>query len=186
MKASAEGDAVARWGAYRVLCALRRGPSGAEEVNRQIEARVKCGLQVAAEAEYYDGRPIIVLRNDPEAGLFNGDVGVVRRSDAGGDDGVFVAHFPERDGIRVLSMARVPVHESVYAMTIHKSQGSEFDEVQIVLPTRHSPILTRELLYTGVTRARSKVVIRAAPEIVKLAVGQRVDRASGLAERLGW
>jgi exodeoxyribonuclease V alpha subunit len=123
----------------------------------------------------------MVLHNDRDTGLFNGDIGLVERLGDG-----HTVYFPDGEGARAVSLGRLPVCETVYAMTIHKSQGSEFDEVAVVLPDRSSPILTRELLYTAVTRAKARVTVYASPEVVGAAVRRRVERASGLARRLGW
>ncbi len=179
-----EGDAEQRLRAqsrFRVLCALRRGPFGVEEVNRAVETRVRARAGVDLSARYYAGQPIMVVRNDVETELFNGDVGVLV------DDGGEVrAAFARGDDIRLLSLGRLPAFEVVYATTIHKSQGSEYDDVAIVLPDEASPILTRELLYTALTRARSSVRLYASQASVERALRQRIERASGLAQRLGW
>ncbi len=169
---------------FRILCAVRRGPFGVEALNLEIESRLRGQGSIEGDVDTYPGRPLMVRHNDAETGLFNGDVGIFERC----AEGSLRAYFPEPDGgeAREVSLGRLPAHETVYAMTIHKSQGSEFEEVAIVLPNRPSPILTRELLYTAVTRARSKVTIYAAPEIVQLALRQRVERTSGLGARLGW
>ncbi len=167
---------------HRILCALRRGPLGVEGLNRQIESHLRGAGWIDGDSESYPGRPIMISSNDRETGLFNGDVGLL----SGGDSGRLCAYFPEGAGARSVSMARLPAYETVYAMTIHKSQGSEFEEVAIILPDRPSPLLTRELLYTAVTRARSKVTIHADSDILRRAIRQRVERSSGLAERLGW
>jgi len=165
---------------FRVLCAVRRGPLGVEGVNQRIEEGLRAAGRVPSDGDHYPGRPVMVLHNDAETELFNGDVGLLVEGEGGG----MRAHFRDRAEVRSLSIARVPAHETVYAMTIHKSQGSEFDEVAVVLPDQPSPLLTRELLYTAVTRARRKVTIYASPDIVAKAVEQRVARASGLVDRL--
>lgn len=164
---------------FRVLCAVRRGPFGVEQLNRVVEARFRAAGWIEGEREFYPGRPIMVVQNDAETRLFNGDVAVVAES-----SGEMRACFPDPDGVRLVSPGRLPSHETVYATTIHKSQGSEFDEVAVVLPDKASPLLTRELLYTAVTRARGRVTIHATPEIVSRAVQRRVERASGLPDRL--
>ncbi len=174
------GERLSALGAFRILCALRRGPYGVEGVNRFIEERMRRASATAQGEENYAGRPIMIVQNDIETGLFNGDVGVMAPVVGGG----LRAWFPQGEGARSLSLGRLPSFETVYATTVHKSQGSEFDEVAIVLPDQQSPILNRELLYTAVTRAKSKVTIYGTLEIVKLAVSQRVERASGLRDRL--
>ena len=130
---------------------------------------------------FVPGRPVMVTRNDYELELFNGDVGVVA-SDAPGAAGVF---FPAPDGgVRRIAAARLPAHESVYAMTVHKSQGSEFDTVVLVLPERPSPVLSRELVYTAITRARARVAIYGPRDVLRRAIEQRIARASGLRDAL--
>jgi exodeoxyribonuclease V alpha subunit len=167
----------------RILCAHRRGPQGMETMNRLIEkALAEAGL-LHTETRSYAGRPVMVTENDYQLGLFNGDVGLICNSHD--DGGSRLACFVAPDGrLRRLAPSRLPGHETVFAMTVHKSQGSEFDEVAILLPTRPSPVLSRELLYTAVTRARRKVTIYGTPEVVTAAVAQRIDRASGLRELL--
>jgi len=173
---------------FRVLCAHRRGPDGAETVNREIERELeRRGLLDAAGGEAYLRRPLLVTRNDPQTGLFNGDVGVIgERADASPESGIRrAAHFPAAGGrTRAFPLARLPEHETVFAMTIHKSQGSEFDHVAVVLPAAPSPVLSRELLYTAVSRAREHVTVYASREIVRHAIARRVERRSGLRERL--
>jgi exodeoxyribonuclease V alpha subunit len=181
-----EDDAVDRWRAFeqfRVLCAHRRGWDGVEWVNRQIEAALAAAGLVRGDGPLYVGQPIMVTRNDYQLGLFNGDVGLIMR-DPGSADGP-VAFFVAPDGTaRMLSPARVPPHETVFAMSVHKSQGSEFEEVAVVLPQRVSPVVSRELLYTAVTRARRKVTIHATRDVVAHAITHRVARASGLRDLL--
>ena len=103
-----------------------------------------------AAARFYPHRPLLITENDPRLGLYNGDVGIVVEH-----EGSLRAAFVDGSGLRLLSPPRLPPHETVFAMSIHKSQGSEFDDVVVVLPDATSPLLTRELLYTAVTRARA-------------------------------
>jgi exodeoxyribonuclease V alpha subunit len=181
-----EGDPAGRLRAFerfRVLCAHRRGWDGVEWVNRQIEAALAAAGMIPHDGHLYVGQPIIVTRNDYQLGLFNGDVGLIvpdpERADAR------VAVFIAPDGTpRTVSLARLPPHETVFAMSVHKSQGSEFDEVAVLLPQQVSPVVSRELLYTAVTRARRKVTIHAAREVVADAITHRIERASGLREML--
>ena len=175
---------------FRVLCAHRAGRWGAAAVNRQIEAALgAAGLLALDSGPNYTGRPILITRNDYELELFNGDVGLLA-ADAEGrgnqEDGVRVrAFFVAPDGkCRAISPARLPPHETVFAMTVHKSQGSEFDEVAVLLPDRVTPVLTRELLYTAVTRGRRQVTIHGTGEVVREAVGRPTERASGLRDML--
>ena len=166
---------------FRILCAHRRGPWGVETLNARLEARLRAeGLLPPASGPQYPGRPVIVVQNDYEAGLFNGDVGVLEQ-----EHDALRACFVGTDGtLRTLSPARLPDHETVFAMTVHKSQGSEMDEVAVVLPERPSPILTRELLYTAVTRARRRVTLHAPTDVVEHTIRARVTRTSGLRDAL--
>ena len=180
-----EQGAVARlraFDAFRVLCAHRRGPFGVERISERIEKALRAaGLLPEGAGREYAGRPILVTHNDYEVGLFNGDVGLIEV----GDDGAHRAWFVSPDGTsRTLSPARIPAHETVFAMTVHKSQGSEMDHVAVVLPAEPSPVLTRELLYTAVTRARRRVTVHASDAIVAATVRARITRASGLRDAL--
>ncbi len=171
--------AFAAVSALRVLCAHRAGPNGAAGIN---EAASRALHGAGAEPRgWAPGRPVLVTRNDYAVGLYNGDMGVAW-PDA---DGELRAWFPRAEGgLRGLHPSRVPVHESAYAMTVHKSQGSEFEEVRIILPEPGSPLLTRELLYTAATRARRRLEVWCSPEAWAAAVRTRAARASGLRDRI--
>ncbi|MDP2314842.1 MAG: ATP-binding domain-containing protein [Pseudomonadota bacterium] len=130
---------------------------------------------------WYRGRPVMVTHNDAGQRLYNGDVGLAWPA----ADGTLLVHFPVSHGPpRTFSPTRLPAHETVYAMTVHKSQGSEFDRVLLVLPDEVSPVLTRELLYTGATRAKKEVVVLGSADVVRAAVEARVERSSGLEDGL--
>lgn len=178
-------DRLAALGRFRILCAHRAGPGGVEDLNARVRAWLETAGALDGGPRQYDGRPILVLRNDYGTGLYNGDGGLLLRDPEGGSR--LLAAFPAADrpeGIRLLSPARLPPHETVYAMSIHKSQGSEFDEVLVSLPARSSPILSRELLYTAVTRARQRVTVLADEAVLREAVARRVERSSGLRDAL--
>ena len=174
------GEIFTRFDAFRVLCAHRRGPWGATAINRAIEDALDSHGLIAARHPWYAGRPVMISRNDYNLGLFNGDVGIAL-PDAAGRVKVF---FAAGDALRSFAPSRLPDHETVYAMTVHKAQGSEFGEVLIVLPPEVSPIVTRELVYTGMTRAMSRVEIWGDEAAFRDAVARRVTRASALEERL--
>ena len=161
----------------RVLCAHRRGRAGVAHWNRTIEDMI--GSAGSSTTGMYPGRPVMITRNDPARGLFNGDVGVVVRT----DDGPRVAFAAEGEP-RLLAPAHLDGLETVHAMTIHKSQGSEFDHVVVILPSADSRLATRELLYTAVTRARTRVTLVGDAATVAAAIGRRAARTSGLAARL--
>ena len=173
-------DALGAFERFRILCAHRRGPWGVEAINALAERALSdAGILVPA-SPFYAGRPIIITRNDYGIGLFNGDVGILWPEGPN-----LRAYFTRPDGgVRAISPARLPPHETAFALSVHKSQGSEFDEVAVVLPEPGSPLLSRELVYTAITRARRSVTLFAPAESVIRAVSTQVRRASGLAEAL--
>ncbi|HEX2827254.1 MAG TPA: exodeoxyribonuclease V subunit alpha [Burkholderiales bacterium] len=172
-------EIFARFNAFRVLCAHRRGAFGAIAVNRIIEDALDEQGSVSARNAWYPGRPVMITRNDYNVRLFNGDVGIAL-PDA---DGRVKVYFVG-ESVRSFAPSRLPDHETVYAMTIHKSQGSEFGRVLMLLPPEMSPIMSRELVYTGITRAKSRVEIWGDAAVFREAVGRRLTRASALQERL--
>ena len=183
----AEGPEAAPFPASRVLCAHRSGPFGAERFNRLVEDRLRALGIASRREEFYPGRPIIVTRNDPLSGLANGDTGVVVRREEAGGAAVLRVWFPEvgaPDERFEIAPARLPEHESFFALTVHRAQGSEYDEVTFVPgagDSRGSRVLTRELFYTAVTRARHKVTVHGDAAAVTMAVERRTERAAGLA-----
>jgi exodeoxyribonuclease V alpha subunit len=170
-------------GAFRVLCALREGPYGVVAVNRIIETILRGEGLIEGSGKWFKGRPILVTRNDYDLRLYNGDMGVALPDPAsGGDLRVF---FTSPEGaFRKFHPLRLPEHETVYATTVHKSQGSEFDKIVMVLPDRDSPVLTRELIYTGITRAKEQVEIWGDERVFRAAVSRRIERTSGLRDAL--
>ncbi len=169
--------------AFRVLCAHRRGPGGVDTLNAQIETLLAARGVLQLDGEWYLGRPILITQNDYALRLFNGDVGIIAAHPDEPDRRQ--ALFLAPDGSeRRLSPARLPPHETVFAMSVHKSQGSEFDAVAVVLPPQPSPVVSRELLYTAITRARRAAWIVGPRAVVDHAVATPVARHSGLRERL--
>lgn len=180
---AAPETAFAAYNRFRILCAVRESPRGVAAVNRLIarEFRRRLGLAGDERAEWYPGRPVMVLRNDYVLKLFNGDIGIVLPEPSG----ELRVRFPDADGgFRAIPPARLPEHETAFALTVHKSQGSEFDEVALLLPDRVSPVLTRELIYTGITRARRAVSLIGAAPVLAEAIRRRTRRHSGLIARL--
>lgn len=171
---------------FQVLCALRKGPWGVEGLNRRIAALLtEAGLIDRTEG-WYAGRPVLMTRNDYGLGLMNGDIGITLpvTHPLGEAAGLRVA-FPAGDagqGIKWVAPSRLQSVETVYALTVHKSQGSEFEHAALVLPDRVSPILTRELLYTGITRAREYFTLISTGDraVLDAAITRRVLRHSGL------
>lgn len=184
LEASSAAYAHAAFDRFRVLCARRTGAWGVEGLNQAIErALARRGLLPRRGAGNYRGRPVMISRNNPGTRLNNGDVGLIWPRPA--SLGSLAATFPSGDGeLRWLSPARLPPHDTVFAMTIHKSQGTEFDHVLIVLPPEASPLVCRELLYTAVTRAKQRVSIYASADVVRAAIEQPIVRRSGLQARL--
>lgn len=173
---------------FQLLCAVRRGPWGIESINRQIRTWLATQGKVAQTGEWFDGRPVMITRNDYRTGLMNGDLGLCL--DVPGEDGEVRTRvvFPREDGkLHYLSPGRVRHCETAWAMTVHKSQGSEFGHVCLLLPDRDSPILTTELVYTAITRAKDHAtVIAPSPDVFLSATSRRTNRASALSERLGY
>ncbi len=170
-------EALSALGGFRLLCAHRRGPYGVSTWTAQVER----WLGLAGAAGWYAGRPLLVTENDYGLGLYNGDSGVVV---AHGDAGGVRAVFERRGELLELSPQRLASVDTVYAMTVHKAQGSQFDQVAVLLPDPASPILTRELLYTAITRARRRLILVGTEEAVRGAVERPITRASGLRESL--
>lgn len=181
--AALRGDvttALAALERHRVLCAHRRGPFGVARWSAEIERWLRAALPDAPAGPWYPGRPVLVTANDYDTGLFNGDTGVVVAL----PEGLRVAFA--RGGVPTLHPpARLSEVATVHAMTVHRGQGSQFRRVTVVLPPAESPLLTRELLYTAVTRAAEFVRVVGTEEAVRAAVGRPVGRASGLRHRLG-
>jgi exodeoxyribonuclease V alpha subunit len=168
---------------FRILCAHRRGAYGVSTWNPRVEGWLEAGLDGFSTADpWYVGRPLLVNENDYELRLYNGDTGVIIKS-PGAPDRVSAA-FERRGDAVEYSPSRLSAIDTVYAMTIHKSQGSQFDTAAVLLPDPTSRILSRELLYTAVTRARTRLIVAGTAESIRLAVGRPVARASGLRRRL--
>jgi exodeoxyribonuclease V alpha subunit len=177
---------------FRLLCAVREGDWGALGLNQAVErALISQGLLVKA-AEWYAGRPVMVTRNDHGIGVFNGDIGIVLKpfaeaaSASGSSAGLNLrAYFSDGQALRSVGVSRLADVETAFAMTVHKSQGSEFEHTVLVLPQEASRVLTRELVYTGITRARQAFTLATGwPQGFANALGTRTQRASGLLELL--
>jgi exodeoxyribonuclease V alpha subunit len=179
-----------RYARFQILCAVREGPWGVLNVNGIVRAVLADLGLVDRDSTWYAGRPVMVTRNDYRLGLMNGDIGITMELESG----LLVAFEGSHGGIgpgsgpgtiRWVRPVRLASVETVYAMTVHKSQGSEFDHVALVLPDREVPVLTRELLYTGITRARRRVtVVTNDPETLSAAAQKTISRTGGLASML--
>lgn len=175
---------MAAFGRFRTLCAVRDGARGVEAINQMVSGHFRRTLNHPLDpgerSEWYPGRPVMVLRNDYVMKLFNGDIGIVLPDDSG----TLMVYFPDGEvGFRAVAPIRLPEHETAFAMTVHKSQGSEFDVVLVMLPAEHNPVLTRELVYTAVTRARERVTIASAEDVLVKAIQVATRRHSGLMAR---
>ena len=168
---------------FRVLCALRHGPFGVEAVNALIEQTLTRQGRLAAGRTWYPRRPVLITRNDYNLHLYNGDLGIAWPDPTAA--GSLRVYFEGPNGtLRNFHPQRLPEHETVFAMTVHKSQGSEFDCVHLLLPDRDSPVVTRELIYTGITRARSQVTVWGRPDVLLQGVSKTIERRSGLRQAL--
>jgi exodeoxyribonuclease V alpha subunit len=165
---------------HRILTATRIGASGSEALNRAITAELAARFRFDPERRWYPGRAVLVTENDHRARLFNGDTGVAL-PDA---DGRLRVYFAGDGGVRAFLPTALPAHETAWAMTVHKSQGSEFDTLTLVLPDADMPVLTRELIYTGITRARVRISLWSSAALLSAAVSRKSVRESGLASRL--
>jgi exodeoxyribonuclease V alpha subunit len=180
-RAGAGAEAIEALGSFRLLCAHRRGPEGVATWTDRMEAWLASEIDdFSADSRWYVGRPLLVTENDYELRLYNGDTGVVVQADP---DRVSAA-FERRGEIIEVSPSRLGVVDTVYAMTIHKSQGSQFETAAVLLPGPTSRILTRELLYTAATRARELLMLAGSEETIRAALARPIARASGLRRRL--
>ena len=166
---------------FRILAALRQGPFGVEGLNQMAETLLREAGLIGPQ-RLYAGMPILITQNDHALHLRNGDIGILLPDP--GAPATLWAWFPSKDAPRRLPLVRLPEWEKAYSMTVHKSQGSEFDEVLLILPDYDVPLLTRELVYTGVTRAKHRVELWANETLLKLATRRRTERNTGLRDAL--
>ncbi|MBV8628670.1 MAG: exodeoxyribonuclease V subunit alpha [Paraburkholderia sp.] len=168
---------------FRILCATRSGPRGVDQVNALMAAQIRRAARVplAVGASWFAGRPVMVTRNDYALGLFNGDIGIALP----GPDGTLRVYFRAGDGsVRTVSPAALPPHDTAFALTVHKSQGSEFEHAALMLPSSFSRVLSRELVYTAITRARERVEVIGSRAVLAQAIATPTQRDSGLAARI--
>ncbi len=163
---------------FSILTALREGRWGMKRMNFLVEKILSSLSVIEKTGSYYAGQPLMITRNSYSQRLFNGDIGIVTET------GKEVSFQADGGDVREIPLIRIPEHETAFAMTVHKSQGSEFDNVLVVLPLNWNRVLTRELLYTAVTRARKKVIISASENILTGIVKNPVNRSTGLRDRL--
>jgi exodeoxyribonuclease V alpha subunit len=168
------------YGEFKILGAHRMGPWGVETINRELEQILQKQKLAFSRQNWYDGRPVIINTNNYSLKLNNGDIGVCIKK---GEEAEAV-YFNKGDEGLFLPLSRLPAHSTAYALTVHKSQGSEFDEIVLVLPDKTSKLLHRELLYTAVSRARKKITIVGTEQALKRAVAHCIKRPSGLKDYL--
>ena len=183
IKAGAEFDEVYHaFSRFQVLCSNRDGKNGVNDINYRVEQKLFGQKLINLSGPWYSGRPVMVTQNNSALHLYNGDIGICLPDKD--QDGKLKVFFPRPDGsVKKYLPGRMPQCETVYAMTIHKSQGSEFDEVLIVLPDALNPVLSKELLYTAITRARKKVKLVADEAVFAGAIRQKVKRVTGLVHK---
>lgn len=183
LAAKSPAEALKLFDSFRILCALREGPYGVAGMNALAEEILAEKGLIELHNRWYSGRPVMITVNDYHLKLFNGDIGIVLPDPE--YDGNPRVWFPAPDGgVRNVSPVRLPTHETVYAMTVHKSQGSEFGRVLMLLPDHDSAVLARELIYTGITRAKNEVEVWANEDVFAAAVSRKIDRKSGLDDAL--
>lgn len=177
--ASAE-QSLRTFNRFRILAAHRRGPWGVEYLNRLAESVLQRERLIPKYQQWYPGKPVIVNVNNYSLGLHNGDTGICLR-DA---NGKLKIYFRNEDRLRAIAPGRLPDHSTAFALTVHKSQGSEFEDVILILPDTPSKVLSRELIYTAITRARTTLSILGGESVLRSAVRKQLQRSSGLRDRL--
>ncbi|WP_414040784.1 exodeoxyribonuclease V subunit alpha [Acidithiobacillus sp. M4-SHS-6] len=170
-------NVLSQYAAFRLLCALRQGPWGVTGINQAVEDYLQETDLLTTQGLWYVGRPVLMTRNDPQLGLSNGDIGITLPD----SEGKLRVYFPAVDATpRAILPSRLKYCESAWAMTVHKSQGSEFQHTALILPPQDSPVTSRELLYTAITRAREKFSLFAPTSGLEQAIARRTQRMSGL------
>lgn len=182
LEAETPAEALRLFERFRILCALREGPWGVTGINHAVETLLHQAGLIRLDSSFYRGRPVLVTENDYTHKLFNGDTGIILTDP---ETCNLKAFFAAPDGtIRAIPPEFLPKHETAYATTIHKSQGSEFDRVLMILPPEDSILLTRELIYTGITRAKQGVMLWSDEAVLSAAVKRRTERRSGMRDML--
>ncbi|MGZ5044066.1 MAG: exodeoxyribonuclease V subunit alpha [Methylobacter sp.] len=183
VKADAEFEQVFQaFSRFQVLCSNRQGKNSVTDINYRVEQKLAEQKRIDLSGLWYPGRPVMITQNNPSLNLYNGDIGICIQD--GFSTGKLMVYFQRPDGsVKKYLPARVPPCETVFAMTIHKSQGSEFEEVLIVLPEAVNPVLTKELLYTAITRAKRAIKLVAEEVVFAETVRQKIERVTGLVDK---
>lgn len=177
-------DALELFNRFKILCAVKKGPFGVDTVNRFAEHVLARRGLIDPDFQFYRGKPILITRNDYDLGLYNGDIGILMPMPESDRNDPY-AFFSSMSGeLRRFPAYRLGNYETVYALTVHKSQGSEFESVLLILPDKFYPVLSRELLYTGITRAKKQVTIWGSENILASSIQRKIARTSGLRDAL--
>ena len=181
-------EALERFNRFRILCAVKFGATGVNEINRLTEETLIENSLIehphSPTFPWYRGRPVLITRNNYNLELFNGDIGITLPAPELNSNDLYVYFAAVSGQVRRFHPHRLPEHETAYAMTVHKSQGSEFETVLFVFPNQDYPVLTRELLYTGMTRARRHISIWGTEKVIERTISRRIERTSGLKDAL--
>jgi exodeoxyribonuclease V alpha subunit len=168
---------------FRILCAVREGTWGVAGINEAVEQHARSMNLLGGTGEWYEGRPVIITRNDRGLGIANGDTGVCLKEP--GPRGVMRVYMLDGTGVRSVLASRLAHVETAFAMTVHKVQGSEFAHAALVLPVKPSPVVSRELIYTGITRAREHfTLVTPLAAMLEQGIGRQTQRTSGLRDLL--
>lgn len=181
MKAESLSQAFKLFHQYQILSAVWAGPTGVDTINSIIENWLKAQNKLNPDTLYYTGKPLMMTSNVHQYDIHNGDIGILWPDDSGQ---LKIWFEQGRGEYRKLSLSQCPQHKTAYAMTVHKSQGSEFNKVLLILPYSETAVSTRELFYTGITRASENVEIWASQEMIEFTINKKTERVSGLMERL--
>lgn len=166
---------------FKVLCALRNGVLGADNLNTEFEKVHFKYYNISGNPKWYQGKAIMITTNDYKLKLYNGDIGIALTD----ENNELRVYFQNSDGtIRKLNTALIPAYESAYFITIHKSQGSEYNNIFMILSSEDNPVITRELIYTGITRAKKEIKIITAKNVFEKSIVKKIVRTSGLQDQL--
>jgi exodeoxyribonuclease V alpha subunit len=176
-------EALNSFGRFKILCAVNKGQFGVDAVNGFAESVLARKKLISPSSQWYRGRPVMIKGNNYSLGLFNGDIGIIM-AEKDSDDNMFAFFHGDSGETRKYKPGILPEHDTAYAMTVHKSQGSEFEEVVIVLPEKDYPVMSRELIYTALTRTTGKVALLGTEGVLQEAISRKTERASGLRDAL--
>jgi len=168
---------------FRILCAHRRGPLGSEQINDTVDEMIRTRFGIPRSKQWFAGKPIMISQNDYTIKLRNGDIGIALPNPEQNGE-LYIYFLSEDQSIRKIPPSRLPAYETVFATTVHKSQGSEFDKVLLIMPNKVSEILTRELFYTAITRAKEQFTVWGREGLIRKTISQQIKRSSGLRDRL--